>query len=107
MREEKHNPWSLYSSLAGWQVVGQRLTEALNTMLIGMDIAVNSGKSIPISASAAFIAMQDVLDDPGNSEYGASDTEGRDHLAASIQWHLRNRYCLRGATVNRWGGVNV
>lgn len=103
----RSNPWSLYSSVDGWQEAGQALTAELNGTLESMDMAVAEGATIKDAAKRAWTYMETVMDRPSNSNYGAGDSEGREHLAAAIQRHLKQRYGLTDARVDRWGGMSV
>lgn len=98
------NPWELYSTKAGWELVSTRLDQAIGQALAALDRTIEAGAKPTKAAEQAFQAVLTVMDHPENNEFGAGDSEPRDHLAALIERHLRDRYDYR-VYVDRWGSA--
>lgn len=99
------NPWELYSTKAGWELVSTRLDQAIGQALAALGRTIEAGAKPTKAAEQAFQAVLTVMDHPENSEFGAGDSEPRDHLAALIERHLRDRYDI-SIYMDRWGSAS-
>jgi len=100
-----NNPWQLYTSVPGWQGASGQLEDHMRDALVALDRMVASGTPVSLAINAQFTVMSRHMDGEGLSQYGASDSEGRDELARRLQAHARALYGVR-YYVDRWGGVS-
>lgn len=80
-----------------------RLDTALAAAITGLDAAVAGGDTVSRAAVAAYRDVDRVMCQRENADFGAADGEPHDHLASVITRHLRSRYDLGEARINRYG----
>ena len=86
------NPWELYESVHGWEICSAKLNAAMEAVLFSLDGWVKIGSTIPDASNTAARAMERLMSLPSYRDYGAFDTEPRNHMLNLIQKHVQTRY---------------
>ena len=86
------NSWSVIDRSLGWQDCSRRLDFALVKALAEMDAAIAVGETVKIAALEAHERVNQIMLNPVNRAYGASDTEPRGYLVNMIRARIRDRY---------------
>lgn len=101
--ETRPNHWELYSSMRGWEAVSERLDAALASAIEKLDAAVVSGDAVRVAVVAAFNEVQGVMGIKENAEFGARDSEPYYHLSRALTKHIRTRWSVGEARIDRFG----